>query len=174
MKIYYGILENKLDVTDICFSKLKKDNIITIPFCDTIRAYYFTDPIYGVHKNVIIDLNNSVTEYNEFTRVQIDTKNNIISILDENQINQKWLDLKSKLNINYGSFNEEIPEQKMVIRYLNGNEKVLEIGGNIGRNSLTIASILQDETNLVVLESGDDIAKRLQENRDINLSLIHI
>ena len=62
----------------------------------------------------------------------------------------------------------------MAVMYLNGNEKVLEIGGNIGRNSLTIASILQDETNLVVLESDDDIANQLQENRDINNLHFHI
>ena len=41
----------------------------------------------------------------------------------------------------------------MVVRYLKGNERVLEIGGNIGRNSLVISSILgKNSENLVVLE----------------------
>jgi hypothetical protein len=33
----------------------------------------------------------------------------------------------------------------MVCRYLTGNEKVLELGGNIERNSLVIAYILKQK-----------------------------
>jgi FkbM family methyltransferase len=55
----------------------------------------------------------------------------------------------------------------MVVRYLTGNEKVLEIGGNIGRNSLVIGSII-DNNNFVVLESDVNITKQLIENRDLN------
>jgi len=65
-------------------------------------------------------------------------------------------------------FSEELPEQKMSIMYLNGNEKVLEIGGNIGRNSLIIASILNDSKNLVTLECDKNIANQLNENRILN------
>jgi len=80
------------------------------------------------------------------------------------------LEIQSKLKINYGSFNEEIPEQLMVIKYLTGTEKVLEIGGNIGRNTLIISYILNNKNNnnLVTLESDTNIAKQLTENRDIN------
>jgi len=76
--------------------------------------------------------------------------------------------LHSKLNLKYGSFNEELPEQKMAVRYLKGNEKVLEIGGNIGRNSLIIASIIINNNNFVSLESDKEIANQLIENRDLN------
>ena len=62
----------------------------------------------------------------------------------------------------------EVPEQKMAVRYLRGQEKVLEIGGNIGRNSLVIASILENSNNLVTLESDVNISKQLSENRDLN------
>ena len=63
---------------------------------------------------------------------------------------------------------DELPEQKMAVRYLRGQEKVLEIGGNIGRNSLVIASILENSNNLVTLESDVNISKQLSENRDLN------
>ena len=58
----------------------------------------------------------------------------------------------------------------MATRYLTGNEKVLEIGGNIGRNSLVIASILNKVGNskLVTLESNTAIYKELLYNREIN------
>ena len=62
----------------------------------------------------------------------------------------------------------------MAVRYLTGNEKVLEIGGNIGRNSLVIASILRDSSNLVTLETSLDIANQLKENRDLNNLNFHI
>ena len=62
----------------------------------------------------------------------------------------------------------------MAVKYLNGNEKVLEIGGNIGRNSLIIASILEDETNFVTLECDENIANQLTENRNLNNLKFHI
>ena len=68
-------------------------------------------------------------------------------------------------------FYDELPEQKMAVRFLTGNEKVLEIGGNIGRNSLVIASIVN---NLVTLESDPNIANQLRENRDVNNLKFHI
>ncbi len=63
---------------------------------------------------------------------------------------------------------EELPEQKMVVRYLSGSEKVLEIGSNIGRNSLIIASII-DNNNFLTLESDTTIFNQLNENKNINI-----
>jgi FkbM family methyltransferase len=93
---------------------------------------------------------------------------------EENHINNKINRIHSKLNIKYGTFNEELPEQKMVVKYLTGNEKVLEIGGNIGRNSLVIASILEDNSNFVTLECDLNIANQLTENRDLNNFNFHV
>jgi len=80
------------------------------------------------------------------------------------------------LKIKYGTFKNELPEQKMVIRYLTGDEKILEIGGNIGRNSLVISSILKkkDNTNFVVLESDTNISNQLNENKSLNNLEFHI
>lgn len=79
-------------------------------------------------------------------------------------------EIHSKLQLKYGSFEEELPEQKMAVKFLTGNEKVLEIGGNIGRNSLVIAYILNKNNNndFVVLESDFNIYNQLVENRNIN------
>ena len=55
MKILYGITISKsIDVTDICSTKLIKNNIITIPKNDCIRANYFTDPLPYILKKIII------------------------------------------------------------------------------------------------------------------------
>jgi FkbM family methyltransferase len=78
--------------------------------------------------------------------------------------------MHGNLKLKYGGFNDEVPEQIMAITYLTGNEKVLEIGGNIGRNSLIIGYILsqKNNNNFVVLETDPEIAKQLTENRDLN------
>ena len=90
------------------------------------------------------------------------------------KITTKLENIHSKLKIKYGSMKSEVPEQEMVVRYLKGHEKVLEIGGNIGRNSLVIASILEDTNNLLILESNVNISKQLTENRDLNNMKFHI
>jgi len=185
MKIYYGVNDNSIDVTNICMEKLNNDNIITIPSGDLNRANYFTDPLPGVHKKIIIHNDNDIKEFDEYTQIKINTVDNSISIINntsnKNEINTKIEEIHSKLKIKYGNFKEELPEQKMVTQYLTGNEKVLEIGGNIGRNSLVIAAILAssssssgNDTNLVTLESDENIAKQLTENRDLNNFNFHI
>ena len=61
----------------------------------------------------------------------------------------------------------------MAVRYLTGKENVLEIGGNIGRNSLVIASILNN-SNFVTLECDTNISAQLVENRDLNNFNFHV
>jgi FkbM family methyltransferase len=172
MKLYYGIVDNLVEVTEICLSKLSKNNIITIPYGDGNRANYFSDHLWGVLKKIFIyNDNGSLTEYDDFTQIQINILDNTIFAKN---INEYLTNIHSNLKINYGTFNEELPEQKMVVRYLTGSEKVLEIGGNIGRNSLVIASILENSENLVTLECDVNIAKQLTENRNLNNLHFHI
>jgi len=176
MKILYGIWENLIDVTDICTQKLKNNNIITIPYGDENRASFFTDPLFGVIKQVIIENDGIITEYDIFTQIKINTLNNEIFITNENDINNQIAQIHSNLKIEYGSLLHELPEQKMVVRYFTGKEKVLEIGANIGRNSLVIASILgnDNQRNFVSLESDTNIANQLTHNRDLNNFNFHI
>ncbi len=87
---------------------------------------------------------------------------------DNIDINLK--NIQNKLKLDYGDFNTEVPEQEMTVKYIKGNEKVLEIGGNIGRNSMIIAYILNNNNNnnFVSLECNTDISKQLIHNRDLN------
>jgi FkbM family methyltransferase len=61
----------------------------------------------------------------------------------------------------------------MAVKYLKGHEKVLEIGGNIGRNSCVIGRIL-NHSDFVSLECDPLIAKQLIENRDLNHLTFHV
>lgn len=170
MLISYGIKDNNIDVTDICLSMLTRNNIIIIPSCDHNRAALFTDPLLGTLKSIFISVDNENSkEFDETYNIKINIIDNTINLIryDDEEINNKILNLQSKLTLKYGNLDEELPEQKMAARYLTGKEKVLEIGGNIGRNSLIIASIVENN-NFLTLESDLNIANQLIENRDLN------
>ena len=107
----------------------------------------------------MLDIDN-ITEYNDKVEININI-HEVFTIID------KLLTIQSNLVIKHGSFQEELPEQQMVVQFLTGNEKVLEIGGNIGRNSLIISSIVK-ENHLVSLESDINISSQLHENKDLN------
>jgi FkbM family methyltransferase len=82
--------------------------------------------------------------------------------------------IHNSLCLLYGSFKEEFPEQFMVATYLRPDARVLELGGNIGRNSMVIASILDNDNNLVVVECDKGIARQLAENKERNGFGFHI
>lgn len=176
-KIEYGTIENKIDITSFCVNKLTRENKIIIPANDNVRAIYFSDPHFGVVKQIFItDRLNNVSIHNDIETVVIDTNTNTVSSSVNLHIEKRLSSIQSQLKIHYGDFNEELPEQRMAVRYLTGNEKVLEIGSNIGRNSLVIAHILAEKNNhnLVTLESSEYIANQLRENKELNNATFQI
>jgi FkbM family methyltransferase len=174
MEILYGIENHYVNVTSICLSKLNRNNIITIPAVDAIRAFYFGDHLANILKNVRIIHNNQFVTYDHNCIIKINLLDNTVNTITNKDIDNKVLALQSKLHMKYGNFTEELPEQKMAVRYLTGKEKVLEIGGNVGRNSLIIASLLENASNLVTIECDENIANQLTENRNLNSLLFHI
>lgn len=183
--IKYGSLYKTIDITQITLEKCKIENYIYIPPGDVIRASIFGDPLPGILKSIfviekvdevvkeihiindrdvlIIDICNSIM-YKDLLSIPFELKLNFGLIYNVD----KLIKLHNKLQIRHGDFNSELPEQMMAINHITGNEKVLEIGGNIGRNSLIISSLLKDNRTLVTLESDAEIALQLTENRDIN------
>ena len=177
MRITYGIATNNIDVTAICFKRLTSGNYIIIPPGDENRGFFFSDPLFRVLKSIFItDNNGTVTEYDHSIKIYIDItkniiyKNNVSDILIEDTTDNILSIIHHNLKIKHGSFKDELPEQKMAVRYLRGNEKILEIGGNIGRNSIVMSYILRkhNNNNLVVLECSLGSYNMLKENRDIN------
>jgi FkbM family methyltransferase len=164
IKYEYGIDTNKKDVTDICKTKLCKNDVIFIPTNDNVRASYFGDPIVGVEKCVFVTLNKQIYKFDIHEKLII--HNNFI--LSSINIIDKLNLIHSNLKFDYGNIKEELPEQLMSVISLNGDEKVLELGANIGRNTLVIASILNNSNNLVTFECDKQSSNMLTHNRDIN------
>jgi len=173
--IKYGVASFNLDVTEIVLSKLNKNGICTIPANDHNRSTIFTDPLIGTLKSIFVinTEENICAVYDNTKTVYIDLGKKIsYTTSNENadSIRCKLLDIQKQMHIDFGSFNDEFPEQMMAVKYLTGKEKVLEIGGNIGRNSLVIGYILNncENTDFVSLECDEKIAKQLTHNRNIN------
>jgi len=82
--------------------------------------------------------------------------------------------IHSGISLSGGHLGEEYSEQLMSMMYISPLSKVLECGGNIGRNSCVIASILVDSANLVVVEPCKNYARILKENRIKNHFKFHV
>jgi FkbM family methyltransferase len=183
MKIYYGFNDDNLkDVTEVAFKNCVKDTILTIPSGDFERTKCFEgDPYNGILKHVVIVSELKNYYFNVSKKIIIDLSSTIDSQLESltdkswwNSISniqdprEKLLNIHDNLHLEYGTFRDEFPEQLMVTTYLPETAKVLEIGGNIGRNTLIIGTIINDFKNMVVLESDPGIAKTLQHNLNMN------
>ncbi len=183
IQVNYGIPNQLVDITDKVIGMADSNGIVNIPASDITRAKLFGDPLVGILKTLYItDLSTggTVTEYNNTKQITINILTGEVTEVDmrteADKAKAKLAELHNRLQIRHGSFTDEYPEQLMATRFLTGREKVLEIGGNIGRNSLVIASILQaaGNTDMVTLECDPNIAAQLTENRDLNGLKFHI
>ena len=76
VKIFYGLNNSMIEVTNICLEKLNYNNVITIPACDNVRAKIFSDPLFGIKKIVYILINGNVTCYDNSYIIKINLNNN--------------------------------------------------------------------------------------------------
>lgn len=76
--------------------------------------------------------------------------------------------IHASLKFDHGKLADEMEEQLMAVAHVRPDARVLELGGNVGRNSCVIASLLNDSSNLVVFESDPANAALLVHNRDAN------
>ena len=80
---------------------------------------------------------------------------------------QYILDHTSKMENNDNRY-DEMPEQLLATHYVKKGDVVLELGANIGRNTLVIAKILEGEGTLYSSESNESYRKRTLSNLKLN------
>lgn len=178
VRIDYGIEDKYVDITKICQSKCivwcdKQTNInyVSLPSTDVELAQLFGDPVYGKLKHIKVSHGDNIFIYIE-NDIKVIPLN--LPIGDPNytyiNTNSKWSQIVSKLQLrDNANFNEEKPEQLMACQFIKPNDVVLEIGGNIGRNSLVIASILNSPCQQqLTLECSQPIYYQLLNNRNDN------
>lgn len=197
MKLKYGTRQINIDITSVCFDKLLSDNIIKIPqgneTCDSI----FGDPVYGIKKKIFKtnDDDDILEEFDDLhpiiIYVQMDDLNLthdgllMLPSLMSNNNNNKVVEtydvnkIYNSVKIIHGKMSSEKKIHQLCANYLFGNEKILEIRGNIGTTTLFMASILNNynsnnDRNLVTVEPNADMSNKLEENKKINNFNFHI
>lgn len=191
MKLKYGTHNNYIDITHLLPRFIIGDKL-RICGNDVDRFLNFKiDPCPGIVKHILLEDEEKIYSDTGFLFFNCDDeiydlplKNinfkhpHFYYCLDKIYLEpdplKKLEKIHKLINLKYGSMNDEFPEQMMVINYLPSDRKVLEIGSNIGRNTLVIATILSDDRNLVTLECSKSIALQLQENKLINNCNFHI
>jgi FkbM family methyltransferase len=162
MNFKYGIKGNYKDITNEVLTKCVYGNLIFIPDTDGERGKLFGDPIVGTLKHILVDKDGHGRIY---------SANQIVCLNYSREVADELTRFHQSLKFKHGRINDEYMEQIMVRMFLKSDAKVLEIGANIGRNSLNIASIVKNGF-LVTLECGDIV--ELTENRDLNNMNFHI
>lgn len=182
LTVLYGVKGKYLDITDN-LKYFGDDYLIIIPEGDFFRTKFFkvNDPAPGILKHIKLICNGKEEILDDKTYREIDssiysnlTKHNCYKSIDdipEICIINKY---HNKLKLKYGSWSQELPEQLLSLKFIKANLKVLELGGNIGRNSMIIASLLENQKNLVTIEPNIEIFKQLKENRDSNNLVFNI
>ena len=174
-RVLYGVSGNYMDVTYICWKKLVIDGRLCIPVTDPARGEYFGDPLPGILKH--IKIGEQIWSHQESVNIPFNCPKNIETYRENwwKSTGQYISDSRTRLNqlhehlcINWGKIQDEYPEQLLAMTYIKKDDIVLEIGGNIGRNSCVIGTILSDSSNLLVLESSPNHAIQLKHNREQN------
>lgn len=181
MQVLYGAKQTFQNVTRQTLDHFLHEQDIQFPETDEGRARVFGDPCFGTVKEIRVSdqddtmlivpagrsLSLSITKP---IQDQIDTprgwwKRHGQQISDPDE---RLKALHGHLRLNHGSMDDEYCEQKMAMRYIKPDATVLELGGNIGRNTVVISTILSNPERHVVCESDATIAKQLQENCTLN------
>lgn len=196
MHIFYGEGENYADVTEAAVTYCFDGTRIFIAAGDT-ASHFFADPAPGYLKSVIVvrelDGTMECRLFGAQDPVRIlptdAEKRQIEQILDTvnagrpNAIEQPPATLSTEAKIDFyhaqlrftgGDIDHEWAEQSMAVDFLSPNARVLELGSNIGRNTLMISCILNDPGNLVTVECNPFFVDLLRNNRFANHFDFHI
>jgi FkbM family methyltransferase len=142
----------------------------------TYKNFDITDYFLDSDIVEISDFDDKITIKDDYDNItEYDNKLYVKLVKDENgKFKNKDLSYYNKLKeihknlIFDGNLNEEFPEQLMSCMFIEPNNKVLELGANIGRNTCLIAKLLNDSKNLVTFEPHIETADHLKRNRDAN------
>lgn len=181
--VLYGRGETYLDVTDIARRRCTDGRRIYFPGHDVLRAQMFGDPLPGVVKEIVV-IDGEPRRFEAGTAVAIPIPEEWRSDPPPRRgrpvppqlqyVSDRIAYIRRQLVLTGGSLNDEMAEQMMAVRHIRADAKVLELGANIGRNTLTIASLLADDSNLVTLECDPAAVEMLRNNRYLNGMGFHI
>lgn len=188
IEIRYGAEDTYADITDTVRRACTDGRRCYIPADDVMRARIFGDPLPGVLKEVVLARDGAIEAEQRF-----DAGTAIVFPLPEEwrqdarpdrrvqpppaelqDVDDRIMFVHRQLAFAGGSLDDEWPEQSMAVEHIARDATVLELGANIGRNTLMIGSLLADDANLVTLECDPVAVEMLRNNRYANGMAFHI
>jgi hypothetical protein len=182
MNIVYGSEVCYVNITYIALTKFLNGNIIKISSGDHYRAGLFGDPCVGTLKHILIThIDGKSTKFDANTECIYDVSKYNFNTLEspiKTLINYAYNTISDRvkllhymhsvINLKHGNFHSEYPEQVMAVSYIPREAVVLEIGSNIGINSMILASVLKNPRSMVTLECDSKHLPHLEENKVAN------
>jgi hypothetical protein len=180
LKISYGIENAYRDVTTITLQRLTflNGNLLQIMFpnSDGYRTYFYQDHLVNILKNIKVEYSglSFTLPHEKIYELSLILNEEDISYIqsikkyDGYHGSRDLSTIHSQMTFFFGKLSDELPEQQMACHFIREDDIVLELGSNIGRNTLTIASLLNDSRNLVTLECSSESCQQLSINRNIN------
>jgi hypothetical protein len=178
MKILIGSFEKTFyDVTFPYMIYNLKNMKIHIPADSSARCRKIGDPFPDTPKTiVVIDESGQRLIVPPGITVDFELTYSLKSIppRETRLISNDLDEIHRNLRVFMASFDDELPEQQLAVKYVQPSAKVLELGANVGRNTMVIASILEDDRNLVTLDCNKNFIDLLTFHRNINRMRFHI
>jgi FkbM family methyltransferase len=159
-RVFYGVESNYSDVSSQALTKCLFEGKIHLPGGDVSRALIFGDPIPGTLKQIKVVAGEKEYIFPDHLDVVLTPEGPVLPT-------DKLESIHSSLKFVGGSIKDEYPEQIMATLFIPEDAKVLELGSNIGRNTLVIGSLLKTG-KLVTVECDPETCKVLAENIRLN------
>lgn len=174
MQVWYGIEGQYVDVSHT-YDGLRA---VYVPPFDFARArLYGMDPVPGVLKHVLVRLPDATAPVvvphgvpfksgAHGEPLTTDETDDVLSIIHRCVL--------FSTTSGRGSMTEEYPEQALIAKFVPPSATVLEIGGNAGRSTCVLGSILTDSSRHVVFECDPASVCDLRKNVAANGFQTHI
>lgn len=164
-RILYGIENQYIDITDKVFLVFDRDeNFIYFPQNNKEIDILFGNYLPFVHKHIKI----GDQIHHLSTNIKIKNTLNVNYYRFYGNTVEKLHNLRSQLKLNFGTWNDEMKEQRISVSLINPKSSVLQISTNAGKNSLIIASLLNSSEQLIVMEPVKTMASNLESLRELN------
>lgn len=176
-QIHYGVENRYMNITEKCIFLAGDNDYVEIPASDVERGKLYGDPVENVVKHILLVTNTDqkqrfdagmILRVRKNTLAQVDRTRKVRINTEIANFSTRLIDVQSRLRFLNGDITQEGVEQLMSVMFIQPGDKVLELGSNIGRNTLIISAILDDESNLVTLETDASNVAKLLLNKSAN------
>ncbi len=168
----YFLRDHKISIPADFYKRVEKigDHVPpNIPLSERMFFMKYQNEIVRIPWGIQMDFT-----FEHLTNVLLDQPNyNLKNVISNENLNLKDIHEHARLLI--GSMKDELPEQELALEFIQPDDRVIELGGNVGRNTIVISCILTNpHEQLVSLECNQDFIQMFEFHKKINGLTFHI